>query len=117
MDREYLHFDCAHAPQHLADFRRIVNGRWLWLCKAHSEFHAVQEAKAYCAERGLLTTDQMREWIKKHPPMRGRMHGPFLDRYRADSERAERRTTFVRDRIPGEDDEPLMEEIDETPTW
>lgn len=95
--REYLHFDCAHAPQHEAEFRRLLYGKMTWLCLAHSDYHALREAKEFTAARGLTAVKDMSEWVKAHPMGKGRMHGAFLEQFN--------RTSGRRGRIPGEDDE------------
>ena len=65
-------FACAHdLCPHPAILRRRVNGAVVNLCRHHHEFHAGEEARAYCRAKGLMTVDQMRAYCKAMIPLIG----------------------------------------------
>lgn len=100
--------DCAYAGcQRNAVTHVLTKTGWANMCRHHYDAYHLQEARAYSAGLGLKTLFELRLYCKNAPQkiMKGGMHGEFKKQFEAN--RPER--LRVRERVPGEDDEPITE--------
>lgn len=93
---------CAYAacPKDAA-VKILTKTGWANVCKDHYGAYHLAASKAYTAERGLKVVGDMRHWIKDRDVGKGKMHGAFKEAFEAN------KPMRLRERVPGEDDEPL----------
>ncbi len=63
------HIQCAHeqCPHSAIVSMKLKTGR-ANLCRAHYEFHITQEAREVVESKGLITTEQKREYCRRNMP-------------------------------------------------
>ncbi len=101
--------DCAYAGcRYNATVRILTNTGWANMCKHHHELWHLAQAKTYSAGLGLKTIKELRFFCLNHVEKvgKGKMHGAF----KAAFERHKPVRMQIRERVPGEDDEPIIEE-------
>jgi hypothetical protein len=106
--------DCAHANCMSHAICKVKRKQgWANLCDFHYTNHDAHESQAYCEKNGLSTIEKkmahIRSMLNKPKDYRAWMAKPksriaqeFADKFLGRSP--------VRERVPGEDDEPIVEE-------
>jgi len=103
--------DCAHASCMSPARCRVKRKQgWANLCDFHYANDNADSSYDYCAKHGLTTTEKKIAYTKAMLTMqkdyRGWMQHPKSDLAQEFADRILGRV-FVRERIPGEDDEPM----------
>lgn len=107
--------DCAHANCMSPAICRVKRKQgWANLCDFHYANDNLDESRAYCEKHGLNTIEKkiahIKAMLKKPKDFRGWMNAPKSQLARDYADKVLGRGS-VRERVPGEDDEPIEEEI------
>lgn len=73
------------------------------MCPGHLETYSLATAKKHTAAIGLKTRQDLIDFCRTHEFGKGQMHGEFKRQFQGN------KPLRMRERVPGEDDEPVLE--------